>query len=45
MRIKVKYPCQNCVYFKACGDYMRTKPCKGRMTEAQRRKAKKEKRG
>lgn len=29
---KVKYPCRKCVYFDACGDKMRTEPCKGRRT-------------
>ena len=28
-----KYPCRNCIYFKACGDNTRTTPCKGRMTK------------
>lgn len=32
-----KYPCRNCVYFKACGDNTRTAFCGGRMTEKQKR--------
>lgn len=32
-----KYPCRNCVYFKACGDNTRTAFCSGRMTERQKR--------
>lgn len=25
--------CVNCIYFDACGDFTRTMPCKGRVTE------------
>ena len=32
----VKYPCRNCVYFKACGESNRTYPCKGRVTKSQK---------
>ena len=28
-----KYPCRNCIYFKACGETTRTMPCKGRQTK------------
>ena len=35
---KVKYPCRNCIYFKACGDNMRTEPCKGRKTKSELKK-------
>ncbi len=35
----MKYPCRNCVYFAACGDNMRTMPCKGRTTKTERKKA------
>lgn len=28
----VKHPCISCIYFAACGDNSRTKPCEGRMT-------------
>lgn len=35
----VKYPCRNCVYFKACGDNMRDMPCAGRMTKSERKAA------
>lgn len=28
-----KYPCRNCVYFKACGETTRTMPCNGRQTK------------
>lgn len=30
---EVQYPCRNCVYYAACGESMRTEPCKGRMTK------------
>lgn len=30
---QVKYPCRNCVYFKVCGENMRTQKCKGRKTK------------
>lgn len=26
------YPCRSCVYFRTCGDNMRTHPCNGRVT-------------
>ena len=29
----VKHPCQNCIYFKQCGNTNRTEPCKGRVTK------------
>lgn len=32
-----KYPCRNCVYFKECGENMRTMPCKGRTTKSERK--------
>lgn len=32
-----KHPCQGCVYYKVCGEFTRTEPCKGRMTERERR--------
>ena len=38
---EAKYPCRNCVYFKACGDNMRTEPCKGRKTKSELKKEKK----
>jgi hypothetical protein len=38
----VKNPCRGCVYFKACGDNMRTMPCAGRKTKSE---AKKERKG
>lgn len=28
----VKYPCRKCVYYEACGDGGRTKPCEDRKT-------------
>ena len=37
---EVKYPCRNCVYFKACGDNMRTESCKGRVTKSEFEKEK-----
>ena len=35
---EIKYPCRNCIYFKACGDNMRTEPCKGRKTKSELKK-------
>ena len=35
----VKHPCQNCVYFRTCGESARTEPCKGRMTKSEWKKA------
>ena len=29
----VKYPCRKCVYYGACGDGGRTKPCEDRRTK------------
>lgn len=29
----VKHPCNNCVYFKVCGDASRTELCNGRKTK------------
>jgi len=37
--MSAKYPCRNCVYFKVCGDNMRTVPCDGRMTKTEQKKA------
>ena len=34
---KVKHPCRNCIYFKTCGDNMRTEPCKGRITKREQK--------
>jgi hypothetical protein len=31
-------PCQNCVYFKVCGDHTRTQPCEGRKTKSEQKK-------
>ena len=31
--VKLKYPCRNCTYFNACGDYDRTEPCNGRQAK------------
>ena len=33
-----KYPCRNCVYFKACGDNMRLQPCQGRKTKSEKKR-------
>lgn len=30
---EVFYPCRKCVYYIACGDGMRTKPCEDRKTK------------
>lgn len=35
---EVKYPCRNCIYFKACGETTRTEPCDGRMTKSEKKK-------
>lgn len=29
----VKYPCRKCIYYEACGDGGRTKPCEDRRTK------------
>ena len=34
----MKYPCRNCIYFKTCGDNMRTVECKGRTTKSEKKK-------
>lgn len=34
---QVQYPCRGCVYFKECGDNMRTMPCEGRRTKRQQK--------
>ena len=41
MKKKVKYPCQNCIYFKVCGENTRTMPCDGRKTKSEERNGKK----
>lgn len=35
------YPCRNCIYFKECGDNMRTIPCNGRKTKSEVKQEKK----
>lgn len=35
-----KHPCQNCIYFKTCGETTRTAPCAGRQTKTDAKKAK-----
>ena len=35
---EIKYPCRNCIYFKVCGDNMRTEHCKGRKTKSELKK-------
>ena len=34
----VTHPCVNCVYFKACGDTTRTRPCDGRKTKLDKKR-------
>lgn len=34
---EVKFPCRNCIYFKACGESIRTYPCEGRKTEKEKK--------
>ena len=34
---EIMYSCRNCVYFKVCGDNMRTEPCKGRITKREQK--------
>ena len=41
-RKDVKYPCQGCVYFKACGNTNRREPCLGRQTKSDKKKENKE---
>lgn len=38
LKHKVRYPCRNCVYFDVCGLYLRTEPCRGRVTKRQQKK-------
>lgn len=33
----VKYPCQGCVYFQACGHSGRREPCAGRQTKTEQK--------
>lgn len=33
----VKYPCQGCIYFAACGNGSRTIPCAGRKTKTEKK--------
>ena len=33
-----RYPCRNCIYFKCCGENMRTYPCAGRKTKSEKKK-------
>ena len=33
--------CISCIYFKACGDTMRTQPCAGRKTKSELKKEQK----
>ncbi len=35
---ETKYPCRNCIYFKSCGENMRTRPCSGRKTKSEKKK-------
>lgn len=35
-----QFPCRACIYFKVCGENMRTKPCKGRKTKSQTKEKK-----
>ena len=39
-----QYPCRNCIYFKTCGDNMRTQECKGRKTRKDQKEEQKEER-
>lgn len=41
MNKQPKKPCLNCIYFKACGDTMRTKKCNGRKTKSELKKEQK----
>ena len=46
MTRQVVHPCQNCKYFKACGNSNRTMPCAGRETKnGSRSNIKKNKKG
>jgi len=33
-----QYPCRGCVYYRVCGDSMRTMPCKGRETKSEKKR-------
>lgn len=35
---KIKHPCQNCIYFKVCGETNRTENCKGRKTKREQKR-------
>lgn len=34
----IKKPCLNCIYYKECGESIRTMPCKGRTTKTDKKK-------
>lgn len=40
MNENIKYPCRNCSYYNACGDFDRTEPCKGRVVKTETKKDK-----
>ena len=40
MNENIKYPCRNCSYYNACGDFDRTEPCKGRQTKTEQKRNK-----
>lgn len=37
----VQKPCMGCVYFKECGETMRTAPCAGRKTKSEKKREQK----
>ena len=38
MKKQPKFPCRDCIYFKACGENNRTEPCEGRETKSDKKK-------
>lgn len=40
VKANVLYPCRNYIYFKTCGDNMRTMSCKGRKTKSESKRGK-----
>lgn len=38
MKKTIKHPCQNCVYFAACGESSRTVQCDGRQTKSEKKR-------
>lgn len=43
MKKQIKKPCNNCIYYQACGSTNRTEPCSGRKTKTEQKKERAEK--